>query len=571
MIDPLVSLAFSVSSNPGVYALLLGSGVSRSAGIPTGWEIVQDLIRKMALLQGEESVADPGQWYKATYGIEPDYSGLLDQLAKTSDERSQILRAYFEPTNQEKAQGIKMPTAAHRAIAELVKAEYIRVIVTTNFDRLLETALADAGVPPTVVSSADGVKGALPLSHIRGLVLKVNGDYLDGRIKNTQPELSVYDPAMAGMLDRIFDDFGLVVCGWSGDWDGALRAAMERCPTRRFSIYWASRREPSPRASDLIRLRGAICVKIQSADSFFVTLKEQALALGQLRQRHPLSAELATTLTKRYLVRKEDRILLHDLVYEETERAYAQLDPENFHGNRVADNSAELDRRLKAYESITKPLLGVTTTGRYWGDREQEYLWRHILNRIGDPPGSPSGLTAWLGFRQYPASLLMYGGGVAAILGNRFTNLAAVLRAEIVGQIDRKALSAANRLNSGSVMRDGSANYLPDKQRYSDYLLELLRARLRSLALSDTEYVEAFDLFEYFLGLVVWQAPATKWEWAPIGRAFWHADVFFTTEGPTSPSHPRIATIAEALFEKGVDEYRVVKAGYDNWVLRRGL
>jgi hypothetical protein len=102
MIDPLVSLAFSVSSNPGVYALLLGSGVSRSAGIPTGWEIVQDLIRKMALLQGEESVADPGQWYKATYGIEPDYSGLLDQLAKTSDERSQILRAYFEPRTKKR-------------------------------------------------------------------------------------------------------------------------------------------------------------------------------------------------------------------------------------------------------------------------------------------------------------------------------------------------------------------------------------------------------------------------------------------------------------------------------------
>jgi hypothetical protein len=153
------------------------------------------------------------------------------------------LRSYFEPTSEEKAQGIKMPTVAHRAIAELVKAEYIRIIVTTNFDRLVEMALTDVGIQPMIVSTADGVKGALPLSHIRCLVLKINGDYLDSRIRNTQAELSVYDSALTGILDRIFDEFGLIVCGWSGDWDIGLRAAIERCPTRRFSMYWATRGE----------------------------------------------------------------------------------------------------------------------------------------------------------------------------------------------------------------------------------------------------------------------------------------------------------------------------------------
>jgi len=46
----LTSIAFSVYSNKGVYALMLGSGISRSSGIPTGWEIVLDLIRKLAVL-----------------------------------------------------------------------------------------------------------------------------------------------------------------------------------------------------------------------------------------------------------------------------------------------------------------------------------------------------------------------------------------------------------------------------------------------------------------------------------------------------------------------------------------
>jgi hypothetical protein len=106
MIEPLVSLAFSIHSNPGVYALLLGSGVSRSAGIPTGWEVVQDLIRKLALLHGEEPGPDLERWYQDKYGSEPEYSSLLNALAGTPDERSQLLRSYFEPTEEERGQGI---------------------------------------------------------------------------------------------------------------------------------------------------------------------------------------------------------------------------------------------------------------------------------------------------------------------------------------------------------------------------------------------------------------------------------------------------------------------------------
>ena len=44
MIDPQVSLAFSMHSIPGAYDVLIGSGVSAGAGIPTGWQVVLDLI-----------------------------------------------------------------------------------------------------------------------------------------------------------------------------------------------------------------------------------------------------------------------------------------------------------------------------------------------------------------------------------------------------------------------------------------------------------------------------------------------------------------------------------------------
>ena len=42
--DPVTRLAFSVQQNPGVYALLLGSGVSFSSQIPTGWAITHSRL-----------------------------------------------------------------------------------------------------------------------------------------------------------------------------------------------------------------------------------------------------------------------------------------------------------------------------------------------------------------------------------------------------------------------------------------------------------------------------------------------------------------------------------------------
>jgi len=67
VIDPLITLAFSLHANPGAYALLLGSGVSRAAGVPTGWEVVTDLVERVARLEDEETAGDPAAWYRERY------------------------------------------------------------------------------------------------------------------------------------------------------------------------------------------------------------------------------------------------------------------------------------------------------------------------------------------------------------------------------------------------------------------------------------------------------------------------------------------------------------------------
>jgi hypothetical protein len=114
LIDPLTALAFSVYENKGVYCLLLGSGVSRPSEIPTGWEITLDLVRRVAALRGVTDEPDWAVWYKATFGSEPKYSELLDQLASTPDERRSVLHSYIESNADDIAAGRKTPPVRTR-------------------------------------------------------------------------------------------------------------------------------------------------------------------------------------------------------------------------------------------------------------------------------------------------------------------------------------------------------------------------------------------------------------------------------------------------------------------------
>jgi hypothetical protein len=424
MLDPVLTLAISMHSGKGIYALLLGSGVSRSSSIPTGWEVVLDLIRKLAYVKGESCDPDPEAWYKILAGSEPDYSDILDQLTHSSAERSLLLRSYFEPTEEDRQQGRKSPSPAHRAIATLVAKGYVRVIVTTNFDRLMEQALSDVGVQPTVVSTTDAAQGALPLVHSPCTIIKVHGDYLDARIRNTRLELSSYDEPMNDLLDRVLDEYGIVICGWSAEWDVALRAAMERCSTHRFGTYWtAYRGKIRPDAEKLIGQRRATVISITDADAFLRELAAKIGALEDFTLSDPMSARAAVARIKRYLGKPEERINLHDLVNTETERVHAAVTAARFSANDQKINPEITLQRLRAYESELHVLLPLLACGGYWANEAQSQVFCRAVKRIADDHADQSGLIVWLSLRRYPALLSMYAMGIAAIGNNNYASL----------------------------------------------------------------------------------------------------------------------------------------------------
>ena len=281
-VDPRDALATSMQAAPGVYAVLLGSGMSKAAGIPTGWEVLQDLVRRVATSEGvpAEQLADaPERWWRETKGSEPRYDTLLAAIATTETLRRTILRRYFEPSGAE-MQG------AHDALAKLCADGRVRLLLTTNFDKLIERALERAGVTPQIVHNEGSIKGMIPLTQSGVTLVKLNGDYADSPLRNTPVELSKYSPATLKLLAQSFDEFGLVVIGWSAEYDSALVQALEASPSRRYPMYWCSYRgDIGEQASRLLTSRAAIPIQTDGAEEFLTDLNERVGRLETVAAR----------------------------------------------------------------------------------------------------------------------------------------------------------------------------------------------------------------------------------------------------------------------------------------------
>jgi len=287
-INPRDALSTSIHANPGVYAVLIGSGVSSAAGVMTGFQIAEDLVRRVATSRGVdlESVGlTPAEWWTEETGEELSYDSLLGQLGQTRAARQGLLRTYFEPSPDGTAP--REPTAAHRALSNLVLGGFFRVIITTNFDRLIERALQDVGIAPQVIASSNAVNSMTPLIHSPATVVKIHGDYLATDLRNSYAELSSYPPPLNRLLDRIFDDFGLLVIGWSAKYDVALANRIGQIRNRRYPLYWGTRSLPLPTEAEQIANRqGSYVVALDSANEFFEDVKARVDRLQAVAARH---------------------------------------------------------------------------------------------------------------------------------------------------------------------------------------------------------------------------------------------------------------------------------------------
>ena len=348
--------------------------------------------------------------------------------------------------------------------------------------------------------------GALPLIHTKCCVFKVHGDYLDTRIRNSPAELQRYPQEFNQLLDRIFDEFGLIVCGWSAEWDSGLRDAILRASSRRFTTYWALRGNASDEARKLVNHRRAQVIDIEAADSFFHAIQQSVESIQQFSRPHPLSTEAAVASLKRYLSEPRYRIQLADLVRETVERVVEHTSSEAFDMNSPDPNTETVSTRVRAYEEACSTLLAMAVVGGRWGENDHIEVWQQALERLATA-SLASGKSMWLGLRLYPATVLLYALGLGALSAERLHFLGRIFSTTVFQQDSEQDMPVVQLLPPFCLQSIGgrAMRILEGMERHyaplNDWIHGVLREHTISIFPNDLRYSLVFDKLEILIAL----------------------------------------------------------------------
>jgi hypothetical protein len=519
MDNQIISAAYTTFINKGAFALLLGSGISQKAGIPTGWDITLKLVQQIALLNNETIDESIDTWYVKKFKEELDYSNLLGKITNTQEERINLLKPFIEPNEEEFEEGLKQPTKAHEQIAQLVKLGYIKVIITTNFDRLIENSLKDIGIEPTVISNPKHIENSIPLVHSKITVIKINGDYLDTGFLNLKSELEKYDEELEKIMNYVFENFGLITCGWSAKWDIALVNSLKCSNKFRFSNFFTHLNVPNKELTELSKFRKGYLLQITDADIFFSEFLETILALETNIQQHPLSPKVALARLKKYVVKEEHIIAIHELISSICDETLEAINSVPF-PNPDFDS---MNKVMNSYLQHLETLSMLLAEGVYWSKDYHHKIWIETIKKAGNidhDQNRAKGYAVWSDIQYLPCLVSRYLVGIAAISNNKFELLKLILNIELHERNDSKNILL--KTNPWDVIKSNHLNQMLGQNFHtpmSEVLYKFIRPHFRQIIPIDKEFDAIFDYYEFICAIVFVKVnQGYNSGWGPIGR-----------------------------------------------------
>lgn len=246
--------------NPLGFAWMLGAGSSATAGIPTGYQMIQEF--RTRLFASETGISlreiDPADTvWQSRIDLHHDRKGVLPRKGDPS-EYSRAFEALY-PTPEERRLFIRnqvskgSPSLGHKVLGSLLAAQKTPCVFTTNFDSLVESAatIASQLLPPnergtpTLAAIDNAARAEICLRESEWpLIVKLHGDYQSVELKNTDQELAQQDTQLRLVLTQALQRFGLVVVGYSGRDNSIMQAlsAVLRSPVHYpKGIYWLCR------------------------------------------------------------------------------------------------------------------------------------------------------------------------------------------------------------------------------------------------------------------------------------------------------------------------------------------
>lgn len=241
-------LRLVAQADPREFTLFLGAGASRSSGVILASEMIKEwrelAFREQAGDEDFESWCERQPWFRSP----TEYSDLFESVYP--DERARQI--YIEPKIE-----AAFPGWGYLYLANIVRSGRFNVILTTNFDDLVNEALTRfLGYNP-VVCAADSEAATINVSTARAKIVKLHGDYLFKSLKNTKSELERLTKNMERKFKEFAGQCGMLVLGYAGA-DNSIMSLLAKLLAQRDSfpngIYWGIHDTAGSRPDALITL-----------------------------------------------------------------------------------------------------------------------------------------------------------------------------------------------------------------------------------------------------------------------------------------------------------------------------
>lgn len=290
---------------PGYYAFLIGAGVSVCADIPLGGGIVRILrqrlleeLRREVSPDAAEDIFQKLGWFQDR---ETEYSEAILRAFSSDHDRQAFFRELISG---------KMPTLAHYYLASIIAHGCCNLVLTTNFDDLLEKAFASLRFDQfNVITHHTTTEYVFSSSGLVTLV-KLHGHYTFPQLANLTEETRKLSGRLQSYFESLLRNYGLIVCGYAGR-DKSVMAPLEKAVRRRTmpkGMLWCIRKETDIKDSSYLRAlsRAGIgnihFLRIEDADSFYQDLHNR-LGLSDIRVLNALSSERYDYQRKKFMDR----------------------------------------------------------------------------------------------------------------------------------------------------------------------------------------------------------------------------------------------------------------------------
>jgi len=231
-------------------SFLLGAGASISSGIASGGQMVWDF--KRSLYCTAKNIRTTNYPDMSKESVQKEIQAYFDgQVGFPKIWTPEEYSFYFEkcyPSRRNREFYIQqrvrdiIPSLGYLCLGELAINEKVDFISTTNFDDLILAGIHATKPSLSVKTISSAVGDSVGFSVHDGFpnIVKLHGDYLLDKLKNTTEELQDLEHKIAGILKDGIKAGGLIVLGYAGNDNSVMTVLDELISSGEIKqgIYW---------------------------------------------------------------------------------------------------------------------------------------------------------------------------------------------------------------------------------------------------------------------------------------------------------------------------------------------